>query len=129
MGGHLHFRYAVLERLIDHLQPAWVAWYLPYDADAGNFTSSSHKSINALLGRGVHYCPGSPILCVYYVLLHIARRARQFKRYRRWDGNQVVIGIEDIHRPSDAVMKANRKTGRLRKKTQDCGLTCRHNIE
>src|ERR1017187_3430279 len=111
MGRHLHFRYAVFQRLIDcrlgavvrrrkgddcpvwhrvavtvanrircqlnllarllsvHFQPAWVAWYLPYDADAGNFTNSGHKSINALLCRGVHYCPGSPILCVNYVLL------------------------------------------------------------
>ena len=40
-----------------------------------------------------------------------------------------MIGIEDIHGAGDAVMEADRKTGRLSEKTQFRGLGCRHNIE
>ncbi len=44
-------------------------------------------------------------------------------------GDQIVIGVENIHGPTDAVMQADRNAGRLRQETYVGRLLLRRDIE
>src|ERR1019366_4888303 len=112
-----------------HLQPARITRNLAYNTRARNPARAGHEFVNALLSRGVHSGPGSPVAGHHNAFLHGARWTGEFKGHWHWSIDQIVIGVDDIYGTRDAVMQSNLKPGGFGKKGDISGLALRHNIE
>src|ERR1700728_2292414 len=93
-----------------HLQSAGVARKLPDYADTRHAIRLSLELIRTLQGAGIHCYRCSSIAGRSLTRLYAPRWTRKRKLDRSLCGDQILISIEEIHCPGNAVMQPDLQT-------------------